>query len=204
MNRLLSFLCIIFAAFLISCTASKKNVAFVTNHPNSLQKTYKTLLIVGEGDVASRYDIENMATAIRTKLEKANIQCHYEFLGNPLKVNIEENLKKMVVDNKYDAFLRISPQDAHLKQVNRLPTGPYFTGTPAGNSVMHFDDGRVNRLILEYWLELTEIPGQVVWAGTLTTNTIGMPTSALHATVSEKVVAALKENKLLPAAVGKN
>ncbi len=198
MIRTLPVLYAISAICFLSCTASKKNVLLVTSHPNDAQKTYHTLLITGQGDVAARYDIENMAIAIKSRLRKVNVHCNYAFLGDPRKVDINANLKKVTTAHPYDALLRITPQDARLKKLYRLPTGPYYTGTPGGNSTVHFDDGVIHRLVLEFGLVLTEAEGQVIWAGTLLTNTQGPPPHVIHTTIGKRLAAVFKDNQLLP------
>lgn len=158
-----------------------------TYQPNSRQKQYKNLLIVAEGSLLSRTYIENIVWAMKPGLEKANLSYHYEFLGNPERVSIENNLKRAMDANPSDALLHIRPMAAI--GYTRSTTGSIPNGMPYASSTS------LQRAA--YSFELTEVKDKLVWGGRLTTNIPEYPRS-IYPVISKKIIAELKENKLLP------
>lgn len=158
-----------------------------TYQPNNRQKQYKNLLIVAEGSLLSRTYIENIVWAMKPGLEKANLSYHYEFLGNPERVSIENNLKRAMDANPSDALLHIRPMAAigYTRSTNgAIPDGmPYASSTSLQRAAYSF--------------ELTEVQDKLVWGGRLTTNIPEYPRS-IYPVISKKILAELKENKLLP------
>ncbi|HEY8919770.1 MAG TPA: hypothetical protein VIM87_25195 [Chitinophaga sp.] len=174
----------------VSCTVSERSnskIRMETYQPNSRQKQYKNLLIVAEGSLLSRTYIENIVWAMKPGLEKANLSYHYEFLGNPERVSIENNLKRAMDANPSDALLHIRPMAAigYTRSTNgAIPDGmPYASSTSLQRAAYSF--------------ELTEVQDKLIWGGRLTTNIPEYPRS-IYPVISKKILAELKENKLLP------
>jgi hypothetical protein len=158
-----------------------------TFQPNSQQKQYKNLLIVAEGSLLSRSYIENIVWAMKPGLEKAKLTYHYEFLGNPERVSIENNLKKAMAANPSDALLHIRPMAA--VGYTRSTTASTPDGMPYTSPT--------SMLRAAYSFELTEVQDKLIWGGRLTTNIPEYPRS-IYPVISKKIIAELKENKLLP------
>ncbi|WP_217605542.1 hypothetical protein [Chitinophaga sp. GbtcB8] len=174
-----------------SCTVSQRSnskIRMETYQPNRQQKKYKNLLIVAEGSLLSRTYIENIVWAMKPGLEKAKLSYHYEFLGNPERVSIENNLKRVMDANPSDALLHIRPMAA-IGYTRSTTTSSTPNSMPYASST--------SLLRAAYSFELTEVQDKLVWGGRLTTNIPEYPRS-IYPVISKKIIAELKENKLLP------
>jgi len=181
-------------AFLLACAVSCKvtnpsnqAIWMQTYQANTQQKQYRQLLIVAEGSMLNRSYIESVLWFVKPGLEKANLSCHYEFLGNPQKDDTQENLRRVIAANPADAMLHISPMGSAEYTKTGSSTGPDGTMYPSSVAMWRS----------QYLLELTEQQDQLVWEGRLTTNVQEYPRS-IFPFISKKILAALKENLLLP------
>lgn len=87
---------------------------------------YQRILITGEGSMQSRMFLDFLSDELIKDLKKQNIECKYEYLGNPNNTDIEESFKKAETW-QHDAILRFSPLNAADKQViTKLSYGSSF------------------------------------------------------------------------------
>jgi len=113
----------IIAAFLllipVSATAQKKILILETYRKNDSTKTYKQILITGEGNMQSKMYLQNISAELTEALKEKNIECHYEYLGDNHKVDVEAAYEKAIT-GKYDVVLRAIPRstDEALYQKN--------------------------------------------------------------------------------------
>jgi hypothetical protein len=74
---------------------------------NTEIKKFNKILLIGEGNMASRFFLENLSEKIMEKLIKLNIECDYKFI-EPTKAKIEI---RNYMDKKYKGYIYFNPQE---------------------------------------------------------------------------------------------
>jgi hypothetical protein len=74
---------------------------------NTEIKKFNKILLIGEGNMASRFFLENLSEKIMEKLKKLNIECDYKFI-EPTKAKIEI---RNYMDKKYKGYIYFNPQE---------------------------------------------------------------------------------------------
>jgi hypothetical protein len=156
-----------------------------TYTPNESRKEYKEILITGEGAMQSKMYLENLTDELCKRLLKDSIHCHYTYLGDPHKMDIEQAYEKAKA-GQYDAVLRMVPRKE--KEIIHVYENRYsYNGNMVGNE-------HVN----EFDLTLKDNTGTLVWKGSLRTD-IDPVARNIYKGITIRVIAELAENLIVPA-----
>lgn len=181
----------------IAQNTHRNNKNIETTRPNSVQKDYKNLLILGSGNMASRKFIHDIVYELNKRLGDDDITYKYEYLGAE-EAQINENLQKVVLANKHDAILIISPLNSRIDYfVNRsiLTQGRWVREgqqweTDPNNT---YDE----RLLEKVNIQMTEdLKSEPIWTALLQTN-IKSDAQKIFAAISRNLIAEMKENMLI-------
>lgn len=181
----------------IAQKSRRNNKSIETIKPNSVQKDYKNLLILGSGNMASRKFIHDIVYELNKRLGDDEISYKYEYLGAE-EAQINENLPKVVLANKHDAILIISPVNSSIRySVNRsiltqghwVREGQQWTPDPS----ITYDE----RLLEKVDIQMTEdLNSEPIWTALLQTN-INTDAQKIFAAISRNLIAEMKKNLLI-------
>ncbi|SDF23548.1 hypothetical protein [Chitinophaga filiformis] len=154
--------------FLLPAYAQKKiKLASVDKKLDSV-KHYHKILIVGEGGMQSRMYMDHLSPELIKELKAHNIECKYEYLGDPHKVDTDYALKKAEAW-PHDAVLRFYPLAATENlSTHYINTAPMMTHTGA---MSYTGSGSLNEyyLVDDFEIFLTEGP-ETIWSARLSTS----------------------------------
>lgn len=194
MRRILSA----FAFILITgCYAPQQSLRMETYKTNEVDKHYKKLLIVGEGNMQAKMYLQALSNELIKSFAKKNIDCHYEYLGDYYKTNTEDSFEK-VDKNQYDAVLRMMPRV--LKE--KIYVTPVYQSPPAGqhSNVRPIYSGTVKKMrrhVDDFDLTLSE-SDSTIWKANL--RAFIDPTSKkIYRDLRVKIMSVLEENKIVAA-----
>ncbi|MCF6401872.1 hypothetical protein L3C95_03245 [Chitinophaga filiformis] len=154
--------------FLLPAYAQKKITLQPVENKLDSVKHYRKILIVGEGSMQSRMYMDHLSVELIKELKAHNIDCKYEYLGDPHKLDTDEVLKK-VAAWPHDAVLRFSPLSASMdQQTNYISTAPQM----GYNGVMSYTGGgTVSQMYLVDEFDITLIEGpETIWSARLSTS----------------------------------
>lgn len=181
----------------IAQNTHRNNKNIETIKPNSVQKDYKNLLILGSGNMASRKFIHDIVYELNKRLGDDDISYKYEYLGAE-EAQINENLPKVVLANKHDAILIISPVNSRIRYfVNRsivtkghwVREGQQWETDPT----ITYDE----RLLEKVDIQMTEdLDSEPIWTALLQTN-INSDAQKIFAAISRNLIVEMKKNMLI-------
>lgn len=180
---------------IVSDTAHAQTFQFKELKTDSVQKHYKRILLIGHGSVETRVFLESLSSKIIEELKTDSMVIEYQFLGKTTKQTPKqvENL----LNSSYDAYMIFSPTDTSDFSIQ---SGTYY------NSVNSTGFGPVNysgryssiNYAQNFKIESFE-PGlktSPTWAAKLYVDG-DFSKKRMYSRISKKIIASLKESKLL-------
>lgn len=152
--------------FLLPVHAQKKFIRLQTSDINVENiKHYRRMLIVSEGGTQAYDYMNDLSTELIAELKKLNIECKYQYLGDPLKVNTGVSLAR-AKSWEHDAVLRFIPL-ANNERTRQHDLS--YSTTPAGAPAPVYRQGPiVTEYIMENAFELSlEENNKNIWTARL-------------------------------------
>jgi len=154
--------------FLLPAYAQKKIKLESVEKKLDSVKHYHKILIVGEGGMQSRMYMDHLSPELIKELKAHNIECKYEYLGDPHKVNTDYALKKAETW-PHDAVLRFYPlAAAEDYQTHYISSAPVMT---SNGTMAYTGSGSATQYYLVDDFEILLIEGpETIWSARLSTS----------------------------------
>ncbi len=102
-------LSLLVGTFLLPVHAQKRVIRLQTSDINvDSIRHYHRILMISEGGTQAEDYMNNLSVELIAALKELNIECKYQYLGDPLEVNTKDALRQ-VINWEHDAVLRFIP-----------------------------------------------------------------------------------------------
>jgi hypothetical protein len=161
---------------------------------NTEIKSFKKILLLGEGNISARLFFENLSEKMILKLNKLNIICTYKFVeSTKTKVNLED-----YIDKDHDAFILFIPQKYALASIN--VSSNLDINLPSSNSYATINTNSRSVLFEETYLILffeNNFKEGDIWSAELDVN-CDFSSNKIYKKISNKLMGIFKKNNLIP------